>query len=87
MAKRTMTIKLDKQTKDFYRSIYLANKLRTWCEMYKALHNFVCDSDVAELSDEDILKHLGDKEVAKEHLSASEYENYLKYYDDVYVKE
>ena len=86
MAKRTITVKLDDNTKDFYRNMFLARKLQRWVDMYKALHGLMFDEDVDALSDEDIIKSLSDKETAKQHLSASVYEEYLKYYDEIFIK-
>ena len=87
MAKRTITVKLDDNTKDFYRNMFLARKLQRWVEMYKALHGFMFDDDVDALSDEDIIESLSNKETAKQHLSASAYEEYLQYYDEIWTKE
>lgn len=86
MAKRTITIKLDENTKEFYHNAFLARKLQTWVGMYRAMHNELWDDDIEDLPDEEILKTLGDKEVAKSHLTAVEFEDYLKYYDEVYTR-
>ena len=84
---RTITIKLDDKTKEFYHNAFLARKLSIWVEMYKALYNFSFDVDISELSDEDIVLRLGDKEAAKNFLSATAYEDYLSCYDEIWHKE
>lgn len=83
---KTITIKLDDKTKEFYHNAFLARKLSIWVEMFKALYNFSFDDDVSDLSDEDIVLRLGDKEVAKNFLSATAYEDYLSVYDEIYHK-
>jgi len=84
MAKRTITIKLDDNTKEFYHNMFLARKLQTWIAQYKALHALGYDDDVELFTDEEILNALSNKKIAKEFLSALEYEEYLKYYSDIY---
>ena len=86
MAKRTITIKLDENTKEFYHNAFLARKLQTWVEEYRALDSVITGYDLSGLSNEDIIMKLSDKEVAKSHLSAVEFEDYLKYYDEVYTR-
>ena len=85
MAKRTITIKLNDATKEFYHNMFLAHKLKKWVEMFKALHALYCNGE-CEYSDEDCVLALKDKEVAKSHLAAVDYEEYIKYYDDIYVR-
>lgn len=84
MAKRTITVKLDNNTKEFYHNVFLARKLQTWVEQYKALHALVFDDDVENWTDEDVLGFLANKGNAKMFLSACEYEEYLKYYSEIY---
>lgn len=81
---RTYKIKLNKESKEFYHNMFLARKLQTWVEQYKALHALNDDDDVESFTDEEILKALSDKTKAKEFLSALEYEEYLKYYNEIY---
>ena len=83
---KTMTIKLDDKTKEFYHNMFLARKLQTWCESWRLLHSIEFDDDIEDVSDEEILKKLSDEEYAKSYLSAAEYEEYLKYYNDVYTR-
>lgn len=83
---RTITIKLDDKTKEFYHNAFLAHKLSIWVEMFKVLHDFSFSDDISELSDKDIILRLGDKEVAKNCLSAVAYEDYLSCYDEIYHK-
>ena len=84
---RTYKIKLNAETKEFYHNMFLAKKLQTWIGQYKALHALTFDDDVESFTDEYIIQCLSDKDIAKLHLSASEYEVYLQYYDEVYTKE
>ena len=82
----TITIELDEGTKQFYKNAFLARHLSTWVDMYKALHGIYFGDDISYMSDEEIIKQLGNKDIAKSHLSAEEFECYLKYYDDIYIK-
>ena len=84
MASKVITIKLDAETKQFYHNAFLAHKLSIWVEMFKALYDFSFNDDISKLSDEEIALRLGDKEVAKNCLSAVAYEDYLMYYDEIY---
>ena len=83
---KTYTIKLNKETKDFYRNVFLACRLQAWVQEYRALDSVITGYDLSGLSNEEIIMKLSDKEVAKSHLSAAAFEDYLKYYDDIYVR-
>lgn len=82
----TITLELDEDTKNFYRNAFLARKMSDWISMYVALHGLIYDDDISDLSDEEILLRLADKEEAKNFLTAAAYEDYIKYYDQVYIK-
>ncbi len=83
---RTITIKLDQETKDFYHNMFLARKMSNWIDEFKALHTVYFDDDIEDMTDKEILQKLSDKKYAKNHLSALSYEEYLKYYDEVYIR-
>lgn len=82
----TITLELDEDTKNFYKNVFLARKMSDWISMYVALHGLIYDDDISDLSDEEILLRLADKEEAKNFLTAAAYEDYIKYYDQVYIK-
>ena len=83
---KTLTIKLDEDTKKFYHDVYLARKMSDWIDMYRASYNLVYDDDISDLDDKEILLRLANKEEAKNFLTAAAYEDYIKYYDQVYIK-
>ena len=82
----TITLELDENTKKFYKEVFIARKMSDWIDMYKALYNLSYDDDISDLSDKEILLRLADKEKAKNFLTAAAYEDYIKYYDQVYIK-
>lgn len=82
----TITLELDENTKKFYKEVFLARKMSDWIAMYVALYNLVYDDDISDLDDKEILLRLANKEEAKNFLTAAAYEDYIKYYDQVYIK-
>lgn len=83
---KTITIELDENTKKFYHDVFLARKMSDWISMYTALHGLFYDDDISGLDDKEILLRLADKEKAKNFLTAAAYEDYIKYYDQVFIK-
>lgn len=82
--KKHNVLKMSHEDIEMLINIRMASKISYWVDMYKNFYEFENGIET-ELSDEQILKELGDKGIASHYLTAEEYKEYLECYNHIWI--